>query len=214
MTGKTADSSAQVGSENMKKVAVIVIGLLIALFLANTALAQYVDTSSNIVTAKSSSIDVKIVERTKDSGKEKEYSSDVIDAVSSINETLSNLAPGDEIVLSYKIVNNGSIDVLLDGVNVSVENQDLGEHLFLKWTITQYKDSQPVNSTSNSTNGEDLLSTSKTTDVSFVNIVLDSDNKTDDFCVLELNIGVSDNMGVSNAAKETVFTVTPLFRQY
>ncbi|MEX1376315.1 MAG: hypothetical protein AB1Z23_02465 [Eubacteriales bacterium] len=196
----------------MKKVAVVLIVVLSLLFLANTALAKYVDESD--IVAKSGFIDVKIVERTKDAGDGMEYSSQEIDAVSSIKETLSNMAPGDSALLSYKIVNDGSIDVLLEGVNVATDNTELGQHLVLKWTLTQYVDSVPVNTVSNKGTGQMLNSASGNTDVSFGGIVLDSDNKTDDYCLLELEISFEDDINALNSqVQETVFTITPWFTQ-
>ena len=192
----------------MKKVAVILIVIVALMFLANTALAKYVDASD--VVAQSGSMDVKIVERTNGT----QYSSQQIDAVSSVKETISNMAPGESATLSYKIVNEGSIDVLLEGVNVSTDNEELSQHLVLKWKLTQYVDGVAVSTVSNKGAGQRLNGAAGNTDVTFGAIVLDSSDKTDDYCLLELEISFADDISALDIeVQETVFTITPWFTQ-
>ena len=144
-----------------------------------------------------------------------EHTCEIIDAVSSIDETLNNLAPGDDIALSYKIINNGSVDVLLEGIQISVDNQELSNCIVLNWTITQYKDSQQGNSTSNIVKNKSLIDSSGSSDVSFAQIVLDNNNKTNDYCLLEMQISFQDNgLTSTSISNQTVFTITPLFIQY
>ena len=195
----------------MKKIAIIVAVLIIAVFFANTAFAKFVDSSDNQGTAKSGSIDVKIVERSKDCGCTQESSSEVIDAVSSIKETLDKLKPGDKVVLSYKIVNNGCIDVLLEGINVTVDNSELISYLNLKWTLTQYTDGQMIKSTSNSSSGQSLQSAAGRSNVSFEDIVINS-GSTKNYCIMELEI-TFDDIDHALSDTQTVFTITPSFIQ-
>ena len=191
----------------MKKIAVLVIALVLALLTANTALAKFVDASDNSVTSGTSLVDVKIVERTKGSDE-----NEVLDGVSQVDETLKNLAPGDTIVLSYKIINDGTSDVLLDGINITTDNQDFMKQLSLKWTLTKYEGSQAVSSVSNSINGVSLLQANGLTNVSYADIVLNNNSK-DNYCLLELKITFDDEASLSKEVQETVFTVTPSFRQ-
>jgi len=198
----------------MKKVVIVAVAIILAVMLMNTALGKYVNSSSNTVTAGSSSIDVKIVERTHDCNYySHEHTNEIVDAVSSIEETLNNLAPGDKIVSEYKIINIGCVDVLLDGVNVSVDNQSLKNYLTLKWNITQYKDNQPVKTVTNCANGQSLSKASAVVDVSSEQITLGCDDTDKDYCVLELEIVFDENSPLFDESLETVFTITPSFIQ-
>lgn len=198
----------------MKKIIIIVVALVFALFLANTALAQFVDASDVSATANSSSIDVQIVQRTQRSDIETVAYQELVDPVSMVEEMIENLAPGNEIVLSYKIVNSGAVDVVVTGVNVEIDKEELKKSIILKWTITKYVDSQAVESITNSANGETLDEISLSTYISNSNIELECNSSTDDYCTLELVIQLDDSDQILNdAVQETVFRVTPVFTQ-
>ncbi len=198
----------------MRKAMIIAIFILAALLLANTALGRYVSQSDDIAVAGSGAIDVKIVERSKCDGLFSEYTSEKIDAVSSVDETLRNLAPGESVTLSYKIVNNGCVDVLLNGVDICVNSNEFYDCLTLNWTITQYEDNIPVKSTSEKIRGTSLCDGHGLAEVSFAQIVLDCDCKTDDYCLLQVDISFDEtDSSHINIAHEAVFTITPLFIQ-
>lgn len=198
----------------MRKALIITIFILAALFLANTALGKYVGRQGDVAMAGSGQINVEIVEMTNSRECENNLISNVSDATSSVNETLENLAPGDDVTLSYKIINSGGADALLNGVNISVKNNELNDCFIFNWTITQYEDNIPVKSASDKIKGTALYQGQCLADVSFAQIVLDCDSKTNDYCMLEVNISFDDDvLSHTNISHETVFTITPLFIQ-
>jgi len=197
----------------IKRIAIATTVLILATMLANTAFGKYLDSSSNTRAAITNSIDVQIVERTKSCNCSTKCTSEIIAAISTIEETLSDLAPGDTVVLGYKIINMGSIDVLLDGVNISVDNQQLKDYIDLKWSITQYKDNIQVNKISSCTNELSLSCASASTDVSLSEIILECDSPKNNYCLLELIITYDENSPQLNEVLGTVFTISPSFIQ-
>lgn len=196
-------------SRRITAISIAALMLVLITMLVNTAFGK--SNASALYVSSVDNIDIRIMESTYNCSTK--HTKNTENAVSSINETISNITPGDKIALSYKIVNLGCIDVLLDGVDISIDNQNLDDYLTLKWTITHYKDSKPVNTISNCTNGQTLSDISSYMDVSQKNIIMKCDRADEDFCLLELYITFDENAALFQEVQQTVFTITPSFIQ-
>lgn len=195
----------------IKKAVIAVIVLILITLLANTAFGKE-DSLSQNYTANTNLIDVKIVEKSKDC-KCANQTSRITDAVSSIEENLCDLTPGSTTVLSYKIVNQGCIDVLLDGVYIAVDTNQLNDYINFKWTVTQYEDDKPVNTIVSDSTGKCLSKISSSGNLSSNNIVLRQSGAKGNYCMLELEITYSEDSPEQSQALEAVFTITPSFIQ-
>jgi len=196
----------------MKKVIFIVAALILAMLLTNVALGRRIAPGTKAY-ASSGSMDIKIVEREikYSSGK---YTSGMDSAASTINEAISNLAPGDSVTMVYKIVNYGSVDAQLDGIEITTDNEEFSNNLSFNWTVTHYSGSQSINFVSNASEHELLALSGGQKDVSFADIVLPGGSKAEDYCLLEMQVTFEEGSGViSDMVQETLFSVTPLFIQ-
>lgn len=196
----------------VKKAAIAAAVLLLITLLVNTAFGKGEDLF-NSRAAHTSNIDVKIMERTKSCSCCAKHTSQIIDAAESVQENLDDIAPGDTVVLSYKIINSGCIDVLMDGVFITVDNSELNDYINLKWTVNQYHDDKPINTISSTTAGQSLSNISLSNSTSHNNIILEHDSSVGDYCLLELEINYNVNSPQLNEVSATAFTITPSFIQ-
>ncbi|MBN2878325.1 MAG: hypothetical protein JXN65_01735 [Clostridia bacterium] len=196
----------------MKKVIFIAAALILAMLLTNVALGRRVGPDTNAY-ASSGSMDIEIVEREINYSRG-EYASGMDRAASTINETISNLAPGDTVTMVYKIVNYGSVDAQLDGLEITTDNEELSNNLSFNWTVTHYRGSESVNFVTNASENELLAFSGGQKDVSFADIVLPAGSKAEDYCLLEMVVTFEEGSGAaSGIVQETQFSVTPLFIQ-
>jgi len=197
---------------NMKKVIFIAAALILAMLLTNVALGRRVGPDTKAY-ASSGSMDIKIVEREIKYSFGK-YTSGMDSAATTVNETITNLAPGDSVTMVYKIVNYGSVDAQLDGIEITTDNEELSNNLSFTWTVTHYRGSESIDFVSNTSDYESLAFSGGHKDVSFKNIVLPGGSKAEDYCLLEMQVTFEESSGAaSNTVQETLFSVTPLFIQ-
>ena len=207
----------------MKKRNIVVIVLIIALLLMGSAYALWTDSVSVEVTAQSATMDVQIVERTEDVtpptglnviteiGTPSPATISSTSPTDSVTESITNFIPGDTVTLTYKIENEGSIDVLLTGVNIAYPGatQTLQGITVMNWTLTEYVSGSAGDSISG---GGTLGSIATSTDTSGDGVGILAD--TSDYCLLTLEVYINDTTGVPyTTVRETSFTVTPVFTQ-
>ncbi len=207
----------------MKKRNIVVVVLVIALLLMGSAYALWTDSVVVEVTAQSATMDVQIVERTESVTTTSSYgvntvlgtpspaTIDVSEPTATVSESITNFIPGDTVTLTYKIVNTGSIDVLLTGVNIAFPGttQSLQALTQLNWTIDEYVGATLTDSTSGS-GTLSSIATSVTTTGDGVEILAG----TSDYCLLTLEMYIDDVSGIPySTEKETSFTITPVFTQ-
>ncbi len=207
----------------MKKRNIVVVVLVIALLLMGSAYALWTDSVVVEVTAQSATMDVQIVERTESVTTTSSYgvntalgtpspaTIDVSAPTAAVSESITNFIPGDTVTLTYKIMNTGSIDVLLTGVNISFPGtaQTLQALTQLNWTIDEYVGTTLTDSTSGS-GTLSSIATSVTTTGDGVEILAG----TSDYCLLTLEMYIDDVSGIPySTEKETSFTITPVFTQ-
>lgn len=198
----------------MKKIALIAAALLFVLFFTNTALAKYVRSHYNSNTPAVGVTDVKIVSKSITFNSCDKKTVEFINAVSSVQENLENIKPGDKIVISYKIVNTGDIDVILDGVNITMHRDELEDKLKITWRLVQYYDDQPVNSIKCCANAQSFADTSAFIDTSSSEVSLYKDNPDSRYCMLHIVIFFDDEDTIPcEIPAETSFTISPSFRQ-
>ncbi len=205
----------------MKKRNIVVVVLVISLLLMGSAYALWTDSVTVQVTAQSATMDVQIVDRTEnvsaavgsvvtELGTPTPGTIDAANPTESVSESITNFIPGDTVTLEYKIVNKGSIDVLLTGINIAFSGtQTLQSLAYLNWTMTEYVGGLPVDSISGSGH-LDTITTSVDTSGDSVAIL----SGTADYCLLTLELYIDDVSGVPyTTVKETTFTITPVFTQ-
>lgn len=198
----------------MKKITLIVVVLIITLFFANTAFAKLINSHSSAKTASVGLVDVKIVSKTSTFNSCPKKTVEFENPVSYVNEKIENIKPGDDVVLSYKIVNNGDIDVVLDGINITMHNDEFQNKLLLKWKLTQYVNSQPINSVASCSNALPLSEISTSVDTSSNDITIECSSADKDFCILCLTIFFDEkDTTTCEVPSETSFTISPSFRQ-
>lgn len=210
----------------MSKVALIILTMVVGFMLMGSAYALLIDDVNVQGIAKSSAMDVRIVEREtsvlNSSGNNASTSVGMPspmtindeESTTYIRETINNFVPGEEVKMQYKIVNKGTMDVLLTGVIVTTDNQDLEPLISLKWSISEYDNGICGNRVTNNADGETLDDISSLTNVSNVGITLDNDLGTEDYCLLELVVKLDDESDVVyKTMKTTEFTVTPEYIQ-
>jgi len=208
----------------MKKRNVVVVVLVIALLLMGSAYALWTDSVTVNVTAQSATMDVLINYRAvsvaptgtlpvvTDIGAPIPAVIDATNTTDSVEETITNFIPGDTVTLTYRIINDGSIDVLLTGFNITFDGasaQDLKNDTHLTWTMTGYAGGSPTSTATG--NGQlNLIATTVDVESSGIEILAG----TADYCELTLVFYINDSTGIPySSVKETVFTVEPVFRQ-
>lgn len=207
----------------MKKRNIVVAVLVIALLLMGSAYALWTDSVTVQVTAQSATMDVQIVDRTEnlvppaglqivtELGTPSPATIDAANPTDSVQESITNFIPGDTVTLTYKIVNQGSIDVLLTGINIAYPGatQTLQALTYLDWTMTEYVSGVAADTISGSGHLGSI-----TTSVDTSGDGLEILAATADYCLLTLEIYIDDATGVPySTVKETSFSVTPVFTQ-
>jgi len=199
----------------MKKVVLIAGWLILTLLFAKTALGKFTDSSDILTLSSSNDVDVRIVEKTFDYPCRGIYSHETLEEVSVINESLDNLAPGHEVFLSYKIVSGGSIDVMLEGVNITFDNSELSNFLTFDWSLTHYENDKPVNTISGSVCGSYASNESVVSSAEIPPIILRRSNSDNNYCILKITAILTDDESVlSSKSRSAVFRISPSFRQY
>ncbi len=194
----------------MKKIIFIAIFLVSVLFTANIALAKYAEQGSNAAAAGTSMIDVAIAESSACSSLPKNTN----ELSSAVSETLQNLSPGKREVLSYVITNQGSVDVLLEGVNIIFDDSELCSCIVIDWTVSLYEGERLAKSVSDKVYGAASYKNQCLAEVSFAQIFLDSDSSSDDYCLLEIEIYFDETTSSpSSEIRQSTFTITPVFVQ-
>ncbi len=195
----------------MKKIIFIAIFFMSVLFAANTALGKYAEQASSAAAAGSSMIDVAIAERpVYSTGHIKNES----ESSSAVSKTLRNLSPGKIEVLSYVIINQGSVDVLLEGVNIVFDDNELCSCIVIDWTVYLYEGDRLVKAVSDRVYGANSYKNQCLAEVSFAQIFLDSDSRSDDYCLLEIEIYLDETTSSpSSEIRQSTFTITPVFVQ-
>jgi len=210
----------------MKKRNVVVVVLVIALLLMGSAYALWTDSVTVNVTAQSATMDVLINYRSASVaptgtlpvatsiGTSNPGTIDAANTTDSVQETITNFIPGDTVTLTYRIINDGTIDVLLTGFNVSFAGtsvQDLQADTHLTWTMTGFVGGS---ATDTATGSGQLNAIATTVDVEASGAVIEIPAGTADYCELTLVLYINDTTGIPySTVKETVFTVEPVFRQ-
>ena len=186
-----------------------------------SAYALWTDSVTVQVTAQSATMNVQIVDRTEDItaaagsvvtelGSPTPATIDAANPTESVSESITNFIPGDTVTLEYKIVNDGSIDVLLSGINIAFSGtQTLQSLAYLTWTMTEYVGGVPGDTISGADH-LDAITTSVDTSGDGLEILAG----TADYCILTLELYIDDASGVPyTTVKETTFTITPVFQQ-
>ncbi|MBN2878658.1 MAG: hypothetical protein JXN65_03415 [Clostridia bacterium] len=210
----------------MKKRNVVVVVLVIALLLMGSAYALWTDSVTVNVTAQSATMDVLINYRSvsvaptgslpvvTDIGTPSPAVIDAANTTDAVQETITNFIPGDTVTLTYRIINDGTIDVLLTGFNISFAGtsvQDLQADTHLTWTMTGFVGGL---ATDTATGSGQLNAIATTVDVEASGAVIEIPAGTADYCELTLVFYINDSTGIPySTVKETVFTVEPVFRQ-
>lgn len=196
----------------MKKRNVVVIVLIIAMLLMGSAYALWTDSVSIDVTAKSASMDVKIVGRTADNTSTSDIGQiaavaaiDPTTGVDTVSEVITRFIPGETMQFVYTIQNKGTINVKLTGFNFAdadgASNGDLRAVTHVTWLF----DDGAVTST-----GNDLIGNIGNTTIA-ENIVLTPG----DTCTLTLDVKIQDPSPNTpyTYEKQSVFTISPQFVQ-